>query len=71
MTIRSNSSRNLEYTFMSYLNQEFKGYLHLENITDKENLAIELRAIPKNYSYLPRIIHFGNVDIGTKSVPTN
>ncbi|VVC30145.1 Immunoglobulin-like fold [Cinara cedri] len=65
LTIQPNNSWNLEYTFSSYSNQQFKGYLNLKNTTDRDNLAIELWAIPKTYSSFPSIINFGNVDIET------
>jgi len=53
---------------MTYLNQEFKSYLHLENPTGQGDLAVELRAIPKIDSRLPKTIDFGNVNIGMRLV---
>ncbi|XP_026820444.1 cilia- and flagella-associated protein 221-like [Rhopalosiphum maidis] len=64
VSILPNGSWNLQFTFMTYLNQEFKSYLHLKNPTGQGNFAIELRAIPKMHSCLPKILDFGNVDIG-------
>ncbi|XP_050059466.1 uncharacterized protein LOC114122135 isoform X1 [Aphis gossypii] len=55
---------NLQFTFMTYLNREFKSYLNLKNPTGQGNFTIELRAIPKVHSCLPKIMDFGNVDIG-------
>jgi len=51
---------------MTYLNQEFKSYLHLKNPTGQGNLAIKLRAIPKMQSCLPKTIDFGNVEKGMR-----
>lgn len=53
---------------MSHSNDEIKSILHLKNPTGKNNLAIELRAIPKMDCRLPRTINFGNVDIGMRLV---
>lgn len=53
---------------MTYLNQEFKRFLHLKNPTGQGDLAIELQAIPKMNSCLPKTIDFGNVNIGMRSV---
>ncbi|XP_022171981.1 uncharacterized protein LOC111034880 [Myzus persicae] len=64
VSILPNTSWNLQFTFMTYINQEFKSYLHLKNPTGQGDLAIELRAIPKNASFLPKTIDFGNVNIG-------
>ncbi|XP_060864435.1 uncharacterized protein LOC132940730 [Metopolophium dirhodum] len=64
VSILPNKSWNLQFTFMTYLNQEFKSYLHLENPTGQGDLAIELRAIPKMDFCLPKTIDFGNVNIG-------
>jgi len=51
---------------MTYLNKEFKSYLNLKNPTGQGDLVIELRAIPKIDSCLPKTIDFGNVKIGTR-----
>ncbi|XP_060849425.1 uncharacterized protein LOC132928635 [Rhopalosiphum padi] len=64
VSILPNESWNLQFTFMTYLNQKFKSYLHLKNPTGQGNFAIELKAIPKMHSCLPKILDFGNVDIG-------
>jgi len=53
---------------MTYLNQEIKSYLHLKNPTGQGDFAIELRAIPKMDSCLPKMIDFGNVNIGMRLV---
>lgn len=68
MSILPNTSWNLQFTFMTYINQEFKSYLHLKNPTGQGDLAIELRAVPKNASFLPKTIDFGNVNIGMRLV---
>ncbi|XP_025425349.1 uncharacterized protein LOC112694173, partial [Sipha flava] len=64
VSIPPGESWDLHYTFMSNLNQKFKSYLHLKNPTGQGNLAIELKAVPRISSSLPRTINFGHVNIG-------
>lgn len=67
-SIPSSGSWKLPITFTSHLNEEFKSCVYLKNSTGRENLAMEIRAIPKTNPCLPRTINFGNVDIGLRLV---
>ncbi|XP_015365361.1 PREDICTED: uncharacterized protein LOC107162831 [Diuraphis noxia] len=64
VSILPKRSWNLQFTFITYLNKEFKSFLHLKNPTGQGDFAIELRAIPKMSSCFPKTIDFGNVNIG-------